>query len=191
MAQHSPNIVILASGGIDSTGLIPYYFTLEYEPSLLWVDYGQPAAMPELQAVTVIAKYFSTPLRVVKISGIDWTVDIELGNDEFIGRNSLLTSVAVSSFTGKAGLIAMGIHSGTPYSDCSSEFLSAMSAVSTIVSNGRVDLDFPFMDWTKRDILAYCTQNNVPLDLTYSCLVGTVPPCGICSSCQDRNQLGI
>jgi 7-cyano-7-deazaguanine synthase len=30
----------------------------------------------------------------------------------------------------------------------------------------------------------------LPVQLTYSCELGSVPPCGLCLSCADRRALG-
>src|SRR5690606_33130820 len=107
------------------------------QPDLLWIDYGQQASNPELEAITQIAKYYGAPLKVVKVTDVNWKVEIASGKYEYLGRNSLLASIGVSSFAGSAGLVAMGIHSNTIYPDCSSEFLKTISEISKIVSSGR------------------------------------------------------
>ncbi|MCB9452380.1 MAG: 7-cyano-7-deazaguanine synthase [Anaerolineaceae bacterium] len=191
MPPHSKNVLVLASGGLDSTACIAYYLKNGYTPEALWVDYGHPSARQELEAISSISGHYEIRLRIVRVSGIHWNVNIASGKDEFVGRNSILASIGLSSFVAGSGLVVMGIHADTIYSDCSIGFQNAMSHVATIVSNGRIALDFPFHDWTKREIVEFCKLNKVPTDLTYSCLSGAIPPCGICSSCQDRTRFGV
>ena len=51
---------------------------------------------------------------------------------------------------------------------------------------GSVQLETPFINYTKKDIIGYAVENQVPLDLTYSCLSRNDPPCGRCPACLDR-----
>ncbi len=83
----------------------------------------------------------------------------------------------------------MGIHSGTPYYDCSKEFVSSVNSILKGYTSGEILLDAPFIDWNKEMIIQYCKDNDVPLDITYSCENGQEPPCGKCLSCLDRRFL--
>lgn len=181
------NVLILCSGGLDSTACIPYYLSSGYSPVALWVDYGQEARGAEFVAVTEVTRYYGIPLQTVKISGLVWR---HLGStDELVGRNHLLASVGICSFPGSHGLIAMGIHEGTNYLDCSMEFQKKMDDLTRTISGGCLVMDYPFGKATKMDIGAFCKENNVPAGLTYSCLLGHIPPCQNCSSCRDRARL--
>lgn len=183
------NILVLSSGGLDSTACIAYYLMRGYRPQALWVDYGQKAREPELRAITTLADHYSIELKTVKVIGITWQTIHR--NDEIMGRNLLLASIGISSFPNSSGLVAIGIHSSTDYLDCSPVFMEQLSELARILSDGCVEMDFPFSTWTKGDILEFCKQHDVPINLTYSCLEGVDPPCGDCTSCQDRKQLGI
>jgi 7-cyano-7-deazaguanine synthase len=181
------NVLILCSGGIDSTACIAYYLAKGYYPVALWVDYGQNAKKPEFTAATKVAMYYGIKLQKVAIKGIKW---MYVGtSDELVGRNHLLASVGVCSFPGSHGLIAMGIHEGTGYSDCSVEFQQKMDDLVHVISRDCLAMDYPFGKANKMDIGAFCKENDVPLELTYSCLRGTVPSCGSCPSCRDRIKI--
>lgn len=109
--------------------------------------------------------------------------------DELRGRNAFLASIGICSFPESHGLVAMGVHEGTDYQDCSIEFQNQMDSLARLVSGGRLAMDFPFGELTKMDIGAFCKEHTVPVHLTYSCLRGSVPPCVNCVSCQDRMKV--
>lgn len=180
-------VLVLCSGGIDSTACIDYYKRRDCWAEALWIDYGQRAAKAEQQAFESVAVYYGVPQLTIEVKGIRWSSGST--DDELIGRNLLFASIALSTFSAPNGLIAMGIHSGTDYADCSTTFQERLEAVASVVSGGYVNFDFPFGTWDKADIFEYCLAYQVPVHLTYSCLVGTTPPCGRCSSCRDRADL--
>ena len=107
------NVLVLSSGGIDSTACLSYYLSNGYSPYALWVDYGQVSKVPELKAVKAVTAHFSVPLKFIKVQGFQ--VILTKSGDEFRGRNLLLASIGVCSFPFSHGLIAMGVHTGTNY----------------------------------------------------------------------------
>ena len=109
--------------------------------------------------------------------------------DLYLGRNCFLISAALMERPNSVSLIAIGVHGGTDYPDCSQPFLETMQAVLDVYENRSVQLTAPFSTWTKADIIAYCGIRNVPVHLTYSCERGTEPPCGSCLSCKDRRSV--
>ena len=181
------NVLVLSSGGIDSTACLSYYLLNGYSPCAMWVDYGQVAKVPELNAVQTITTYFDVPLKIVKVQGLQWF--FAQSGDELRGRNLLLGSIGVCSFPFSHGLIAMGIHEGTNYRDCSIEFQTEIDTLVRTVSAGRLAMDFPFGELTKVDVAAFCRKTDVPVNLTYSCLRGIVPECGDCIACKDRREV--
>ncbi len=181
------NVLVLSSGGIDSTACLSYYISNGYSPSAMWVDYGQIAKVPELKAVKAVTEHFDIPLKIIKLQGIQWLL-AKSGN-EFRGRNLLLASIGACSFPASHGLIAMGIHEGTDYQDSSTNFQKEIDTLVRTVSNDCLAMDFPFGELTKIDIAAYCKKMDVPIHLTYSCLRGVVPPCEYCLACQDRREV--
>ena len=136
------NVLVLSSGGIDSTACLSYYLLNGYSPCAMWVDYGQAAKVPELNAVQAITVYFGVPLKIVKVQGLQWFVT--QSGDELRGRNLLLGSIGVCSFPFSHGLIAMGIHEGTNYRDCSIEFQTEIDTLVRTMSAGCLAMDFPF-----------------------------------------------
>jgi 7-cyano-7-deazaguanine synthase len=101
----------------------------------------------------------------------------------------LLISAAFFASKGRSCTIATGIHAGTAYYDCSEQFLDAMNSLALAQSDGKVSILNPFADWNKRDVFDYAVAENLSLDQTYSCENGTLPSCGQCPSCRDREGL--
>lgn len=180
------DVLVLSSGGIDSTACLSYYISNGYTPSAMWVDYGQVAKTPELKAIKAVTTHFGVPLKVINLPGLQWFLG--KSGDEFRGRNLLLASIGVCSFPSSHGLIAMGIHEGTNYRDSSIEFQIEIDTLVRTLSNDCLAMDFPFGELTKVDIAAYCKRMDVPIHLTYSCLRGVDPPCEHCIACQDRRE---
>ncbi len=178
-------ILVLTSGGLDSACCIAYYRDQGLPVRALWVDYGQPAARPEYLAVEHLATHYGVPLQTLRVQGIRWPA--LYGNlFEYQGRNLTLAALALNTTPVEGGLVALGIHEGTDFADCSPQFAEHIDQVLARLSNGRVRLDCPFLTWTKEQVAQFAHLKNVPIDLTYSCERGTIPPCGECVKCKDK-----
>lgn len=175
------NILILFSGGIDSTALINYYLNLKCSIILLWIDYGQTSSNMEEKAAGLIAEHYNVELRKIKL-GIE---NPKKNGYEYMGRNLLLFSVGLIEYPFENGLISSGIRYNSTYSDCSELFITKINKLCELLSNGTIVLDSPFKYYTKPEIFKYCIQNQIPLNLTYSCDNGTEKPCKYCPSCVD------
>ena len=176
--------LILLSGGVDSMACVYFHLQMGFDVECLFCDYGQPAVISEKQAATIIANKFNIPLHFIKAN--DLLQFPESG--EICGRNALLVLMAFCKIGVGTYKIVLGIHAGTGYSDCSPQFVDATNRVLDCYTNGTVTLEAPFLNWIKPEIAAYCTDNQLPYDLTYSCETGNIPPCKQCSSCLDRKE---
>ena len=75
---------------------------------------------------------------------------------------------------------------GNAYPDCSHEFNEAMNIAVYLGSGRKVRLVAPFVDKTKKDIVAEGLRLGVPYALTWSCYDGKATPCHKCGTCIDR-----
>lgn len=57
-----------------------------------------------------------------------------------------------------------------------------------IGSGKKLRLEAPFVDKTKKDIVAEGLRMGVPYELTWSCYCGTDKPCRKCGTCIDREE---
>ncbi|MEQ8229690.1 MAG: 7-cyano-7-deazaguanine synthase [Rhodospirillales bacterium] len=177
---------VLFSGGMDSTACVHFYLQRHEDVRGVFIDYGQGARTQEHQAATNISRAMGFPLET-----LDFSQNKTFTSGEVVGRNAFLLFTALMFSCQRSGLIATGIHGGTPYYDCSASFISQISRVIEETTDGLVRLDAPFIDWRKRDVYDYFTDADLPLKLIYSCETGGDRPCGQCASCQDHEKLGI
>jgi len=176
--------LILTSGGLDSTACIAHYLGNGSEVECLFIEYGQASLREERSAITRISEFYGLNIQIVPISALPrWKTG------EIPGRNALLITLALMTFRWQSGLISIGIHSGTNYADCSSEFMTSMQAVADTYYSGRVQIDAPFLNWTKAEVFHFAKLSNCPVEMTYSCEAGGVSPCRKCESCLDREVL--
>ena len=176
---------VLMSGGIDSTACAYLLATQGLSVHGLFIDYGQPAAKSEARAAGSLADAIGVPFTRYTLSG-----GPPVPTGELLGRNAFLIFVALLSTRGRSGLIAIGIHAGTPYYDCSHSFLDSTAQLVAAHTDGTVAVVAPFLRWRKADVVDYFRSVGLPMHLTYSCQVGSQSSCGTCASCRDRGALG-
>lgn len=178
--------LVLLSGGIDSTATLALYRRKASEVAALFIDYGQPAASQERDAAHRVAQHFKTTLTTVQCAGLG-----TIGSGYIKGRNALLLHLALTAAPFEVGQIALGLHAGTPYVDCSAAFVSEAQRMFDLYCAGRIRVVAPFLNDDKRGVVGFCRDAEVPLHLTYSCERGSPQPCGNCLSCGDRAALHV
>ena len=184
MTTDDKNVLILFSGGIDSTACIHYYLKLDFNVEGIFVDYGQKAHIREFSSVTNIASYYG-----IKVNRITCNIPYNVTTGEIIGRNGFLIMAALLGNSNFRGIISLGIHSDVSYYDCSNFFVQNMNDILNGYTDGQIMLDIPFLNWNKKMIYGYCKDMNVPINLTYSCESDGDEACGVCQSCLDRGAL--
>jgi 7-cyano-7-deazaguanine synthase len=180
-----PEVLVLLSGGVDSAACVAFCLEVGRPTCGLFVDYQQPALKKEAASARHIADYFGIPLHRARWVG-PRTKEVGL----IPARNAVLLSAALMERPPTATAIAIGIHAGTPYVDCSPEFVSRMQRVYDLYFGSRVQIVAPFLEWAKSEIWSYARSKAIPFELTYSCEAGSEQPCGECASCLDRKLLG-
>jgi len=177
--------VVLFSGGLDSAACAHFLKAGGHSVRGLFIDYGQKAAPWERAA----AERLSAALKI-DLSEVSIRTRRSFGTGEIRGRNALLIfSSMLDDDCGRAQVIALGIHAGTAYYDCSPPFVEAVDRLVAEYTDGRTRVLAPFVQWTKRDIFTYSLRAGLPVQLSYSCEAGGLPPCGSCLSCRDRRML--
>ena len=182
-ARPDPEVLVLLSGGIDSTACLDFYLELGRPACALLVGHGQPAEPREAQAAYAVTTHYGVPLATPRFMAAR-----PKSPGLISGRNAFLVTAAMMERPPSVSVIAIAVHAGTGYADCSGDFIGRMQAVLDLYSEG-VQLAAPFLDWTKAEILEYCLMKGVPINLTYSCEKGKVTPCRNCLSCMDRMAL--
>lgn len=178
------SVDVLVSGGIDSTALLAFYRSQRLSVRGLFVDFGQPAAREEARAAKTVCRHYEVPLSTMTVK-----CAATFSPGGILGRNAFLLFAAVRTCGTRTGMIAIGIHEGPPYYDCTEGFLKSIQTVVDGYAAGSIKVAAPFLKWGKQVIWEFCKKARVPVESTYSCEKGGVRPCGKCLSCKDREAL--
>jgi len=209
-------VLVLLSGGVDSAtclGLAIHQFGKENVVTLS-ISYGQKHAK-EMEAAKKIAAYYQVEFIYLDLAKIFEYSDCsllthseqEIPKESYVDqmekrggkpvstyvpfRNGLFLSSAASIALSKGcSRIFYGAHSddaaGNAYPDCSNAFNEAMNQAIYIGSGKQLQIDAPFVLWSKAKIVEKGLELNVPYELTWSCYEGDEKPCGKCGTCIDR-----
>ena len=209
--------LVLLSGGVDSsTCLAVAKEKFGDNVMALSMYYGQKHSK-ELESAKAVADYYQVELITMDLAKIfahsncsllkgsnedipqeSYDQQIKERNGETVStyvpfRNGLFLSTAASiALEYECDVIYYGPHAddaaGSAYPDCSVEFNQAMEQAIYIGSGKKLRLEAPFVDKTKKDIVAEGLRLGVPYELTWSCYCGTEKPCHKCGTCIDRER---
>lgn len=106
-------------------------------------------------------------------------------------RNGLFLSAAASvALAKKCAYIYYGAHrddaAGNAYPDCSEAFYQAMNEAIHQGSGQMLQIEAPFINWNKAQVVKEGIRLAIPLQDTWSCYAGGEEPCGVCGTCIDR-----
>lgn len=177
-------VTVLLSGGIDSTACTHFYIDQRFRVQPVFVNYGQPASRAEATSARAVCAFYKLSLRTVRIQGPRIP-----RSGEILARNLVLISAGLMEVGLRTNLIALGIHAGNRYFDCSPAFVGLCKQLLEGYTDGRVRIGTPFLTMDKGKIWNYCEQNGVPVHLTWSCEASSAKPCGRCLSCKDKESL--
>jgi len=172
---------VLLSGGVDSAVVLALLTAGGSDVCTVWIDYGQPAAAAEREASKAIASRYGVPRTELTVAGL-----LPPNAGEFPGRNDMLVALAAAAAPNRS--VAIGVHAGTGYADCSPSWVDEWQGLLTVQHQGAVRVLAPLADLSKAQVYALAHQLGVPIALTHSCEASDVP-CGCCLSCGDRRML--
>lgn len=178
------HVTVLLSGGLDSAACLAYYSDRGNVMDAVFVDHGQGVARRERESARSVAAWYG--IRLVEI---DSRAAGPIPRGEVPGRNAFLVFAAMTLAEIRSGLLALGIHDGTGYYDCSPHFLESINGLVTGYADGRLSVVAPFLTWGKGTVWQFGQTKKVPMHLTWSCEIGPVDPCGKCRSCVDVETL--
>jgi len=208
--------LVLLSGGVDSATCLGMAISRYGKENVttLSILYGQKHTK-ELEAAKKIAAYYQVELIFLDLAPIfgysDCSLlghsDREIPKEAYAAqlekcggkpvstyvpfRNGLFLSSAASIALSKGcSIIYYGAHgddaAGNSYPDCSNAFHEAMDRAIHIGSGEQLQIEAPFVSWTKALVVQKGLEMEVPYELTWSCYEGGVKPCGACGTCRDR-----
>ena len=202
--------IILLSGGLDSLvalGLSKEKYGIELA---LTFDYGQKAAIAEIETAKNICKYYNIKHHVIKLDWLKNITKTALVSDKEIpsenlgtqisanavwvpNRNSLFLNIA-ACFADSCGYnyIIFGANKdeGQTFPDNTEEFRERISDVFQYSTLVKPRVTAPLINYSKSDIVRIAVERSVPLELVRSCYNSTVnnKHCGECESCKHLKK---
>lgn len=198
-------VVLILSGGMDSTTLLYDLVSQGYEVYAITFDYKQKhnreiifakATCDELKINHKILDLSS--LNEVAVSALTrdyWDVpeghyaEENMKQTVVPNRNMVMLSLAVSyAISLKCTKVFYGAHKGDHdiYPDCRKEFVQAMRNAVRLCDWAKIELNAPYLDMDKGDIAIRGKELKVDYSLTWTCYKGDVLACGRCGSCVER-----
>lgn len=198
-------VVIIFSGGMDSTTLIYEIKHKGYDIYALGFDYGQRHKKELIYARRTCEK-LNIPFKIINLRVLNelapsaltrknWEIPKGHYEDEVMkqtvvpNRNMVLLSLATSFAIGiKAKKLFYGAHAGDHaiYPDCRFEFVEAMKKSIELCDWKKVKLESPYILFHKEDILKRGFKLGVDYKSTWSCYLGNENACGKCGACVER-----
>jgi 7-cyano-7-deazaguanine synthase len=198
-------VVVILSGGMDSTTLLYDVIHQGYDVHVLSFNYGQKHKI-ELEKAAATCTKLNLPHKIVdlKILGeiapsaltrSDWKVPEghyaaeNMKQTVVPNRNMVMLSLATAYAIGVgAEKLFYGAHSGDHaiYPDCRKEFIDAMKEAILLCDWTKISLEAPYWNIDKGDIAIKGKELKVDYLLTHSCYNGKEKACGKCGACQER-----
>jgi len=198
-------VLVILSGGLDSTTLLYDVRGQGFEVYALSFDYGQKHKR-ELEMAKKTCEKLNINHKIVNLDVLnelapsaltrdDWEVphghyaDDNMKQTVVPNRNMVLLSLATSyAISIDAKKLCYGAHAGDHdiYPDCRKEFVDSMRESIKLCDWSIVHLDAPYWDMDKGDIAVLGKKLGVDYNLTHTCYEGTEIACGECGACVER-----
>ena len=173
---------VLLSGGVDSAVTMAFLQRAGWNVEAVFIDFGQPPAEHERAASRQVAERLGAPWEALTVGGLDVVPFVAMP-----GRNDLL--IALAAAAKPTSHLAVGVHAGTGYIDCSVPYVGAWRSLYDLEYGGERQFLAPLVEFNKADVLRLAVEFELPLELTWSCEAAN-GPCGTCPSCRDRSPDG-
>lgn len=207
MSTPTRGVVVLLSGGLDSSTLLAQLAHQYEHVAALSVHYGQ-RNVRELDSARRIAEHYHVPHDVVdlrSLAGImqgssqtDARVEVPRGEGAYTAQNvsatvipnrnlMLLSAAAAAAISRGWDAIAYAPLAGDRAPDCQPAFVEAAQKTFQLIHEYPVHLLTPFLTLRKSSVLSLGLSFRVPYELTWTCYEGNpLSPCRECRACQER-----
>lgn len=194
-------ILVLHSGGMDSTTCLYAAKAQGHDVHSLGVDYGQKLSIELLFAARqcaeinvprdVIRVNWAKPERVIPTNRPVEEMHKAVSPAFLPSRNVVFLSLAVAHAAGiGAEEVQIGLNcvDFSGYPDCTQEFFESYKAMSAVANPGGAAISAPLLTMSKRDIARLAQQHGLGEHDTWSCyrpqiVDGGVTPCHECDAC--------
>ncbi len=197
----SKSVVVLHSGGLDSTTCLLLAKSEGFRPISLGVSYGQRSVEMHFAASQcarfgierhIIDVRWEKPARAVPMNRSVDEIRSGVSTAFLPGRNLLFLSLANAHASGvKAQEVWTGLNSVdfSGYPDCTPEFLAAFLQITSVANPNGPTTVAPLMTMSKPEIARMAQSLGLGPDDTWSCYRpsiehGGIKPCGQCDACK-------
>jgi len=205
MGPEEKKVIVVLSGGMDSTTLLYEMLNTYSQVEALSFNYGQ-RHKKELEYASKTCEKLGIPHKIVDAtcinefvqgSALTSGIDVPEGHYEednmkatvVPNRNMILASMAIGYAVSKDfDAVALGVHAGDHaiYPDCRPLFVDALRVIARIANYKEIEILAPYLDLNKAGILVHGKEFDVDYALTWTCYKGKEKACGVCGSCQER-----
>jgi len=189
------SLVVLMSGGMDSTLVAALAVEEGVAVYPVFVDYGQHAASREWAACRRVSRDLRTnPAKRAALAGYGRLVpsgltsrERDLVADAFLpGRNMLFLTVA-AGYAASIGISSVGIgllsEETHLFPDQTSGFVSSAQNTLSLALGRDFTVFAPLLQWSKQAVVEALQARGI--SGTYSCHAGDSTPCGRCIACKE------
>lgn len=199
--QEDKRVILLLSGGIDSTVLLYWLIERNYEVFPFIVNYGQITFEKECETSINILQGLNMDnlfkLNISEMSQIgkgaligqypkDVTSYDEWYKSEFYPNRNLILLTLATNYAYKLDInnIAIGVV-GESYKDTSIHFLNSFEECIRF-SLKKINVIAPFAEKERIEVIKQAVSLKVPIEKTFSCNALANRHCMLCSSCYAR-----
>jgi len=199
--------IVILSGGMDSQTLL--YSIKEKEQSICAISFNyNQKQVQEIECARWNCTHLDIEHKIVDISNIGKSllkgnaltssnVDLPEGhyNEENMSltvvpaRNLIMLSIAIAhAISIDYDKVYVGVHAGDHhiYYDCRPLFIRAVQQVSSVCDEKPIQVEAPFLNMTKGQIVSLGKELNVPYKHSWTCYRGGKKACGRCGSDIER-----
>jgi len=201
-------VIVITSGGMDSTTLLYYHLAIGDQVRALGVNYGQ-RHRKELNFASMICEELGVDFKVAMLNGLrdilpgssQTSLDVPVPEGHYSeenmkatvvpNRNMILLAVAIGhAIAHQYDAVSYAAHAGDHaiYPDCRPEFVTALQAAANICDWRPIMILRPFIHYSKADIVQEGHGRGVPFEKTWSCYQGRERHCGRCGTCVERRE---
>lgn len=198
-------VLVICSGGLDSTTVAKWAQIQGYEVTLLHFLYNCRAQEKEMEAIRKIAHTLQCGYRfeslewLGKLGGSSLTdtsipiteneVSAEFAHEWVPARNLIFCALAAGlcdRHNYDTLILGLNLEEGGAYPDNTVEFYEALDHVCNIGTMSRPKIISPIGNLVKHQIVQMALDIDAPIHLSWSCYYGEEKHCGHCGPCFMR-----
>lgn len=193
-------VMLLASGGLDSTTVAYSLHDSGKDVYPLFFDYGQhcvetewvrvnevlPRDMRRPERVDISDIFRGSTSRLIEEANL-WRDDVK-DDDLYVPYRTFLFYAASAARAQTLNIV--DVFTGFINSnhakeiDCTAEFMNKLDGLTENI--GPVRFTSPFRYASKADVMREALRLSVPIGRTFSCQAASTLPCGACPNCVER-----